>query len=334
MTHWGTLAFNAATPASTTLGVDVLSSSGAVLATNVASGSDLAALGITQSSIKLRGDLATSNSSATPALHDWTVTWQVPTDVYIEGLWSAPQQSIQDATPPVAPTINGLLNDANFGWDGLTNDPALSVSGLELGVTVEYRFSTTGDGGTYSAWGGNNPPQGAVAVEVRQRDGAGNVSAASAPFDFAFDSVAPTVIGVRVTLTTVTDAEVTPRPQDEEVVVVTYDSHLDWAYGRVPALGFTQPVLGDGVGGGPATFTLDPDNSFWIDNGAESGHAVYQFAYTLADNGVYYPNVGVVTGAGTTHDIAGNPPVTYTGTDDFSVNTATARRGSSMRTRT
>ncbi len=223
-----------------------------------------------------------------------------------------------------SPTINGLHNDTNFGWDGVTNDPTLDMSGLVSGDTVEYRFSTTGDGGTYSAWGGNNPPQGAVAVEVRQRDGAGNVSAASAPFDFAFDSVAPTVIGVRVTLTTVTDAEVTPRPQDEEVVVVTYDSHLDWAYGRAPALGFTQPVLGDGVGGGPATFTLDPDNSFWIDNGAESGHAVYQFAYTLADNGVYYPNVGVVTGAGTTHDIAGNPPVTYTGTDDFSVNTATA----------
>ena len=241
-----------------------------------------------------------------------------------ESNWSVPQQSVQDVPLPPAPTINGLLNDTNFGWDGVTNDPTLDMSGLVSGDTVEYRFSTSGDGGTYGAWGGNNPPQGAVAVEVRQRDGAGNVSAASAPFDFAFDSVAPTVIGVRVTLTTVTDAEVTPRPQDEEVVVVTYDSHLDWAYGRVPALGFTQPVLGDGVGGGPATFTLDPDNSFWIDNGADSGHAVYQFAYTLADNGVYYPHVGVVTQPGTTHDVAGNEPVTHTGTDDFAVNTATA----------
>ena len=221
-----------------------------------------------------------------------------------------------------SPTINGLLNDTNFGWDGVTNDPTLDMSGLVSGDTVEYRFSTSGDGGTYGAWGGNNPPQGAVAVEVRQRDGAGNVSAASAPFDFAFDSVAPTVIGVRVTLTTVTDAEVTPRPQDEEVVVVTYDSHLDWAYGRAPALGFTQPVLTDGVDGGPATFTLDPNNSTWIDN--SDTRAIYQFAYTLTDNGVDYPHVGVVTQPGTTHDVAGNEPVTHTGTDDFAVNTATA----------
>ncbi len=35
----------------------------------------------------------------------------------------------------------------------------------------------------------------------------------------------------------------------------------------------------------------------------------------------YYQQVGVVTGEGTTHDIAGNAPATRTGTDDFSVNT-------------
>ena len=196
--------------------------------------------------------------------------------------------------------------------------------------------STTGDAGTYGAWGPNTPPQPtdktgiAVSVEVRQMDTVGNASDPSAPMDYTFDNIAPTVTNVSVSQTTISDTKV--NAQVEEIIVVTYNDHLDWAYGRVPALGFTQPVLTDGVDGGPATFTLDPNNSTWIDN--SDTRAIYQFAYTLTDNGVDYPHVGVVTQPGTTHDIAGNEPVTHTGTDDFAVNTATARRGSSMRTRT
>ena len=54
-------------------------------------------------------------------------------------------------------------------------------------------------------------------------------------------------------------------PKVEEIIVVTYSHHF-WAYGRVPALGFMQPVLTDGVDGGPATFTLDLNSSTWIDS--------------------------------------------------------------------
>ncbi len=101
--------------------------------------------------------------------------------------------------------------------------------------------------------------------------------------DYTFDDIDPAVTKVTVSQTTISDAEVnTPV---EEIIQVTYDSHLDWAWGRVPTLAFTEPLLTDGVDEGPATFTLKPDDSFWIDN--SDTRAIYQFAYTLTDNGAY-----------------------------------------------
>jgi hypothetical protein len=102
---WGALTFNKNTPASTTLTIDVLSGAGSVLATNVTSGTSLAGLGITASSLKLRGNLTTSNTSVTPALHDWTVTWQEPTS-YVESDWSNTVYSTQDAAPPTTGDVS------------------------------------------------------------------------------------------------------------------------------------------------------------------------------------------------------------------------------------
>ena len=48
-----------------------------------------------------------------------------------------------DTTPPGKPTINGLLNDTNFGWDSVTSDPTLLLDGLESGTTVVYMFRRT-----------------------------------------------------------------------------------------------------------------------------------------------------------------------------------------------
>ena len=75
--------------------------------------------------------------------------------------------------------------------DHITNNPALTLSGIETGAKVEYSL----DGGT--TWSTNAPTaaqlaQGANTVDVRQTDVAGNVSAVT-PFTFTLDTVVPTI---------------------------------------------------------------------------------------------------------------------------------------------
>ena len=78
-------------------------------------------------------------------------------------------------TAPAAPTV-ALTNDTgSSGSDQVTNDPSLTLTGIESGATVEYSL----DGG--SNWSTSAPTlaqlvQGANTVEVRQTDLAGNVS--------------------------------------------------------------------------------------------------------------------------------------------------------------
>ena len=71
---WGTLTFTKTTPPGTALSVDVLDGSGNLLAGNVASETDLNALGIVQNPIKLRASLTTVDTSLTPILSDWSVS--------------------------------------------------------------------------------------------------------------------------------------------------------------------------------------------------------------------------------------------------------------------
>ena len=124
------------------------------------------------------------------------------------------------------------------------------------------------------------PHDGSLSVEARQLDVAQNASDPSAPFAYTLDTTRPVVTGVRVSLTTITDAEVTPMPQDEELVVVTYDSQFDWSNHHMPGITFTQPVLTDGGSGGPATFTSDLNNSFWLNNPPTAFWAQFDVAST------------------------------------------------------
>jgi len=76
--RWGTLSFTKDTSAAATaLTVDVVDMNGAALATNVASGTDLNGIPAvaSQSSIRLRANLSTTNSSNTPRLDDWSVEY-------------------------------------------------------------------------------------------------------------------------------------------------------------------------------------------------------------------------------------------------------------------
>ena len=75
--------------------------------------------------------------------------------------------------------------------DHITNNPALTLSGIETGAKVEYSL----DGGT--TWSTSAPTaaqlvQGANTIDVRQTDVAGNVSAIT-PFAFTLDTVVPTI---------------------------------------------------------------------------------------------------------------------------------------------
>ena len=139
LVSWGTLGFNATIPAGTSLTVDVLDSSDNLLASDVASGSNLDALGVTAASIKLRGNLSTTDTSVTPELLDWTVNWQEAAAVYCESDWSNVESSLQsgldygDAPDPAAGTGVG-----NYNTVSTDNGPSHTiVSGLYMGATVD-----------------------------------------------------------------------------------------------------------------------------------------------------------------------------------------------------
>jgi M6 family metalloprotease-like protein len=84
---WGKADFNAVTPASTALTVDVLPAAGSTPITgyaNVSIGADLS--GISNTTIRLRANLSTTDPNKTPALGDWSVTYADPAG--FESGWS------------------------------------------------------------------------------------------------------------------------------------------------------------------------------------------------------------------------------------------------------
>lgn len=149
---WGTLSFTKATPAGTTLTVDVLNGSGGTLLTNVSSGTDLDAAGITASSLKLRANLATTNTAITPALSDWTVTYEV------RSAWSGSVFSTQTVPVEPAPLILSgpkvtkiTRTAAVVNWN--TNVPSSSLLGFDTVSRASYGLYatfTSGPGGLTS----------------------------------------------------------------------------------------------------------------------------------------------------------------------------------------
>jgi len=141
LSRWSTLSFTKNTPAGTAVTVDVLNSAGAVLASNVASGTDLSTLGVTASSIRLRANLSTTNPAVTPSLLDWNVVWKTSPDLYMSGGFSDVTYSRQDATAPTM-NFNVSLDPMPSSWQWLQiefNEPV-------TGVTLDD-FTLTRDGG-------------------------------------------------------------------------------------------------------------------------------------------------------------------------------------------
>jgi len=77
--EWQAVTFSASTPPGTTLTVDVLDAEGDALLEDVEIGASLTSYPPTQyPSLRLRANLTTSDSTVTPALDDWALTWYPP----------------------------------------------------------------------------------------------------------------------------------------------------------------------------------------------------------------------------------------------------------------
>ena len=108
LNEWGTLTFNATTPGSTTLTVDVLPLAGSTPIagfTGVSSGTDLSP--IAETSIRLRANLATSDTGVTPSLQDWSVDWEKTALSYTPTAWSNVEWSMQASDDVTPPTVTG-----------------------------------------------------------------------------------------------------------------------------------------------------------------------------------------------------------------------------------
>ena len=104
---WRTLNYTADTPSGTAVAVDVLPETGGTPVagwSDLAPGADLSLL--TAMPVRLRARLSTADTTVTPALLDWGLTWQAEADRRVEGAWSAPVMSTQDGLPPFAVSVS------------------------------------------------------------------------------------------------------------------------------------------------------------------------------------------------------------------------------------
>ena len=100
------------------------------------------------------------------------------------------------ATPNANLTTDSTNGGAGFNSDNITNSGAITVpTNIENGAVVEYRVQK--DSGSFSDWSStysapatNGTADGAYAVEIRQTDKAGNISA-SQNISFTLDSTKP-----------------------------------------------------------------------------------------------------------------------------------------------
>src|SRR5207244_2591005 len=92
-----------------------------------------------------------------------------------------------DTTAPGAPAVALVSDTGSSGSDKITNNGALSVTGVESGASVQY---STNGGTTWSS--SFTAVEGANAVQVRQVDVAGNPTATPTSFSFTLDTTIAT----------------------------------------------------------------------------------------------------------------------------------------------
>ncbi len=173
--QWGVLSYTGNVNGSgTALTVDVLNSSGTLLAASVPSGTDLSTLPAVAavSSIELRANFSTSNTANTPVFQSWSLAYFASV---LSG-WSGTISSTQ--TQPVPPTItsaappSGTLNVAyNFACQA-TGVPAptfsISAGALPGGLTLSSAGVISGTPNTVGTFTGTVDATNGVGTDATQ----------------------------------------------------------------------------------------------------------------------------------------------------------------------
>jgi hypothetical protein len=155
--HWGELTYTTATPAGTSLTVDVLDSSDALLAADVSSGTALESLtGVaSQRALRLRANFLSAEPSLTPTLSDWTITFPAPAHNPTESSWSGTVSSTIDTSAPrltiTSPEDDFLTSTNVVTFTGTASD---DVSGVRR---VRVRAITATTTNAYANWTANAP---------------------------------------------------------------------------------------------------------------------------------------------------------------------------------
>jgi uncharacterized repeat protein (TIGR02059 family) len=158
-----------------------------------------------------------------------------------------------DTTKPDAPAAALASDTGVSASDGVTSNGVVNVSGLESGATWE--FSTNG-GSSWTAGTGTSFTLGAGsyasgAVQVRQTDAAGNVSAAGSLGVATVDATAPVLTSWSV-----------DRADSAKTITLTYDGPLDSAHApdkadfAVTTGGAANAVANVSVSGSQVVLTL------------------------------------------------------------------------------
>jgi len=153
---WGVVSFSNSVPTNTSMTVDVLNSASSVLASNVASGTDLDALGITAMPIKLRANFSTTDENATPNLFSWSVSWandeQVGRIQFSEAESSAGEATGSVMVEAVLSTALSQTSSVWFAVSGGTASNGIDYSLTEGRLTFDpgdtnmsFRISITND---------------------------------------------------------------------------------------------------------------------------------------------------------------------------------------------
>jgi hypothetical protein len=135
--NWGVLKFTGSIPSGTAMSVDVLDASDSILAANIANGASLGSLPAVASAaaIKLRANLSTTLSTATPRLDDWSVSYGALPLNLVAADWSPAVFSTQDATPPVLTIPAHTTTAAGITLAGSAIDATSGLASVLVGGT-------------------------------------------------------------------------------------------------------------------------------------------------------------------------------------------------------
>ncbi len=154
-------------------------------------------------------------------------------------------------TSVATPVLALVVDSGASSSDRITGTGTVSVDGLEVGASWEYSTNggstwTTGSGSSFTLSG-----DGAKSAVVRQTDAAGNISAASAQFDFTLDTAttAPTLALTSDTGTSSSDA----LTHSGVVTVTGLEAGATWQYSTNGG--------GSWTAGSGSSFTLTGDGA-------------------------------------------------------------------------